>query len=233
MKQIILAWTFLTLLSSCTNELPFKPKQSIFLFKDKDGVYLYDPTTEKEKNIFKATDKQIFLVEPYQFSNDTLTFSFCGELINLNNNIDKSGDETYYKEYFSIALKTGNRWLSKKINYSAHFGFFNTNLDAIKITTMYFNSKGDTLNQTDTTIKNPVYSFSFRNGVCFNYSNDYERSTTVNNKYVFSYQGNIYLVNKTDTTILVKNNKKYYPKDFDGYCQPQLHPAVEYMVFCY
>ena len=117
-KMIKLTKIILTIfiLSSCGYGLMNKPTQTILLFKDKDGIYQFDPITGKEKIIYKATDKQIFLEEPYYRLNDTLTFGIKGDLTYTDTSNYSIG-EKYFKDYVSVDINSGENWLSRKILY--------------------------------------------------------------------------------------------------------------------
>jgi hypothetical protein len=217
----------LTTLVSCSAGLSHKPKQNIFLFKDKDGLYQYDPTTDKEKVIFKASDKQVFLDEPYQLSGDTLTFGIKGELVFVETSPTESGGERNFNEYYSVDLVTGKNWLSKKILYEV------IGHTMINIKTLLFDINGKSNVLSDTTM---IYkgSYTTSKGVVYNdFKPRFFSKATVGDKSVYSYRGSIYLTHQTDTTLLVEFKGNFDAKFGSGYFQPQLDPTGQYAVFRY
>jgi hypothetical protein len=217
--------TVVTLLS-CAIGQTSQPKQSIFLFKDKDGLYLYDPTTQKEKVIFKASDKQIFLDEPYHLSNDTLTFGLKGGLVFVETSPNESGGERYYDDYFSIDLKTGNNWLSRKILYEV------IGHSTLNIKTLSIDVHGKTTVLSDTSMAYKGSSSTFK-GITYNIEPRFFSKQSMGDKSVFSLRGSIYYTDKADTTLLVEYKGHFDPKFGSGYFQPQLDPTGQYAVFRY
>jgi hypothetical protein len=223
-KLTILILTVATILS-CSNRVTPKLNQSIFLFKDKDGLYQYEPTTEKEIIIFKASDKQVFLDEPYQLSNDTLTFGFKGELTFVYTS-EYTKTEKYYKDYFSVDLKSRKNWLSKKILYEIKE-------QTLNIKTLSVDIKGKTSVLADTSM---VYhsSNTTSKGITFNdLSPRFFSKHSLGDKSVFSLSGKIYYSDKSDTTLLVDYKGNFDPKFGSGYFQPQLDPKGQYAIFVY
>lgn len=218
--------TVATLLS-CAGGLTSQPKQSIYLFKDKDGLYLYDPTTEKEKIIFKATDKQVFLDEPLKISGDTLTFGIMGELVFAETSPTESGGERYFKDYYSVDLKTGKSWLSGKISYEV-IGHSTLN---IKVLSSDVNGKTNVLSDTSMIYEG---SSTTSKGVVYNdFKPRFFSRQSLGDKSVFSLRGSIYYADKSDTTLLVEYKGNFDPKFGSGYFQPQLDPTGQYAVFRY
>lgn len=213
-------------LVSCSTGLPHKPKQNILLFKDKDGLYQYDPTTEKEKLIFKASDNQVFLDEPYQLSGDTLTFGFSGEMT-FTDTTEYSAGEKYFKDYFSVDLKSGNNWNSKKILYEV------VGHDILKVKTLLFAPSGQNTFVSDTAMRY-TGSSSTSKGITYNeFKPRFFSKATLGDNSVYSFRGNIYLTHLTDTTLLVEYKGIFDPKFGSGYFQPQLDPTGQYAVFRY
>jgi len=223
-KLTILILTFATLLS-CTG-LTSQPKQSIYLFKDKDGLYLYDPTTDKEKIIYKASDNQVFLDEPFQLSNDTLTFGFSGELT-FTDTSDYSEGQKYYNDYFSVDLNSGKNWLSRKILYEV-IGHTTLNIKTLSVD---INGKTSVLSDTSMMFQG---SSSTSKGITYNnFKPRFFSKQSLGDKSVFSLRGSIYYTYKSDTTLLVEYKGHFDPKFGSGYFQPQLDPTGQYAVFRY
>lgn len=215
------------ILLSCAVGLTSQPKQSIYLFKDKDGLYLYDPTTEKEKIIFKATDKQVFLDEPLKISGDTLTFGIMGELVFAETSSTESGGERYFNDYYSVDLRTGRNWLSRKISYEV-IGHSTLN---IKVFTFDVNGKTNVLSDTSMIYEG---SSTTSKGVVYNeFKPRFFSRQSLGDKCVFSLRGSIYYTDKSDTTLLVEYRGHFDPKFGSGYFQPQLDPTGQYAVFRY
>src|SRR6185437_7660258 len=191
--NLIITLLAVILLNSITS---LAQNQDVLLFKDKDGLYLYTSSAAKEKLLFKANDKQIFLDEPYKLVNDVLTFGFAGTIthtISGYNSIEK-----YHKDYYSVDMKTGKSWLSGKVFYSALD-------DKLTIKTRLISSKGDTILAKDSTTT--LYSTSSTtHGVVYNNSKPPYPVSRVGEKSTFSKKGNIYYTEKKDTTLLIKYN---------------------------
>jgi hypothetical protein len=221
----ILILTLLTLVS-CSSRHALTIKQRVLLFKDKDGLYQYDPVTAKEKLIFKASDNQVFLDEPYQLSGDTLTFGFNGKLT-FPDSTNYSAGEKYFKDYFSVDLRTGNKWKSKRILYEV------LGHDTLKVRILFLNVTGSTISETDTSMEYKG-SQTTSKGITYNYFKPrFFSKSTIGDNSVYSLRGNIYWVHKTDTTLLVEYKDKFDPKFGSGYFQPQLDPKGQYAVFRY
>ena len=220
MKQISTILTIF-ILYGCT----IKPTQMVLLFKDKDGIYLFDPIKKKEKNVFRANNQQVFLDEPYKLSNDTLTFGIKGNLT-FTDELDYSKGEKYFKDYYSIDLKSGKIWLSGKIIYEVIER-------TLKITSQTINYDGIVTIQSDTTMDYKG-SHTTSKGITYNdFKPRFYSSSTVAGKTVYSYRGSIYLVDKSDTVTLVDYSGKFDPKFGSGYYQPELNPTGEFAVFRY
>jgi len=216
---ILTVGTFL----SCNTSRSSKPKQSILLFKDYDGLYVYDPLTEKESIIFKASDKQVFLEEPYQLSNDTLTFGIVGESISTN----ESGSTQCNNDYYSVDLKTGKNWISRKLIYEV------IGHSTLHIKTLMVDFSGKTTVLSDSSVAFHSSSTTSK-GIIYNKNKPrfFSQHILADNS-VFSYRGSIFYTHKSDTTILVKYNGDFDPKFGSGYFQPQLDPTGQYAVFRY
>jgi hypothetical protein len=225
-KSLSILFSIVVTVLSCATGQTSQPNQSILFFKDKDGLYLYDPTTQKEQMIFKASDKQIFLDEPYHLSGDTLTFGIKGELVFVETSHNESGGERYYDDYFSINLKTGNKWLSKKILYEV------IGHSTLNIKTLSIDVHGKTTVLSDTLMAYHGSSSTFK-GVTYNVKPRFFSKQSVGSKSVFSLRGSIYYTDKSDTTLLVEYKGHFDPKFGSGYFQPQLDPTGQYAVFRY
>jgi hypothetical protein len=224
--QIILILAVIVLLS-CTRVMTSQTKQKIYLFKDKDGLYLYDPTTKKEKIIFKITDKQVFMEEPLKINDDTLTVGIEGELVFAQTSPTESGGERYFNDYYSVDLKTGKNWLSGKILYEV---IGHTTLN-IKKLSYDMNSKINVLLDTSMIYQS---SSTKSKGVIYNDNESrFFSKHSLGDKSVFSLSGSIYYLDKSDTTLLVEFKGKFDPKFGNGYFQPQLDPTGQYAIFRY
>jgi hypothetical protein len=211
---------------SCNSGQKKEPKQSVFLFKDKDGLYLYDFVKQRDTIIFKASSKQIFLDEPYAILGDTLQFGFKGEYNYPNETNNLKGD-TYYKTYYSLDLKTGNNWISKKVFYEV------AENNTLKITTEVNSQDGKLISTKDSSMKYEGLSSTYK-GITFNEIKPrFFSKSTVGNKSIYSLRGNIYLTDQKDTTLLVKFDGHFDPKFGSGYLQPRLDPKAKYALVTY
>ncbi len=225
--KLTILFIIVSTLISCAERLTSHPNQSIYLFKDKDGLYLYDPTTGKEKFIFKATDKQVFLDEPLKISGDTLTFGVKGELVFAETSPTESGGERYFKDYYSVDLKTGKSWLSGKTSYEV------TGHSTLNIKVLSSEINGKTIVLSDTSM---IYegSSTTSKGVVYNdFKPRFFSKQSLGDKSVFSLRGSIYYSDKSDTTLLVEYKGHFDAKFGSGYFQPQLDPTGQYAVFRY
>jgi len=214
------------ILYGCHSEQKREQQQSVLLFEDKDGLYLYDFTKQKDTIIFKANSKQIFLDEPCVFLGDTMQFGFAGEY-NYPNETSTFKGEIYYKTYYSLNIRTGNSWISKKVLYET------TESDSLKITTQFFAPDGKLVSTKDSLTKYQGLSSTY-NGLTFNDTKPrFFSKSTVGNKSVYSLYGNIYLTDQADTTLLVKFDGHFDPKFGSGYFQPRLDPNTSYVLVTY
>lgn len=211
---------------SCNNGQRKEPQQSVFLFKDKVGLYLYDFIKQKDTVIFKANNKQIFLDEPSILSGDTLQFGFRGEYDYPNETNTLKG-HTYYKTYYSLNIKTGSNWISKKVLYET------TESNSLKITTQSFAPDGKLIATKDSLTKYEGLSSTYK-GITFNDNEPrFFSKSTVGNKSVYSLRGNVYLTDQADTTLLVKFDGHFDHKFGSGYFQPRLDPKANYVLVTY
>lgn len=214
------------ILSSCGYGLMNKPTQTILLFKDKDGIYQFDPITGKEKIIYKATDKQIFLEEPYYRLNDTLTFGIKGDLTYTDTSNYSIG-EKYFKDYVSVDINSGENWLSRKILYEV------SDYNQLKIKTQIFDKQKNIISQKDSSTTFKGTSTTYK-GVVFNeFKPRFYSESTIDDKKVFSSRGCIYLTVRNDTTKIVDYQGNFDAKFGSGYFQPQLDPTGQFVVYRY
>lgn len=222
---IILILLFGSLLT-CTKRQPTILTQSIFLFKDKDGLYLFDPVAQTEKLVYKTNNNQVFLDQPYELSNNILTFGFRGEKT-LKEKGNYELGENYYTEFYSINLNTNKTWLSKKVLYDV------MGHDSLKIKIVNIDTNHKTTVYVQKAEKLSGSSSSYK-GIMYNDSKPrFFSSHSIGDKTVFSSEGNIYYINKLDTTLLVKFDGHFDMKFGSGYFEPRLDPKGEYVIFSY
>lgn len=225
--KLTLFYLITATLISCALKPSSRPKQSVYLLKDKDGLYLYDSTSDKERLIFKATDNQIFLDEPIKISGDTLTFGIKGELVFAETSPTESGGERYFKDYYSVCLKTGKSWLSGKISYEV------LGHSTLRIKSLSFDTSGNPNVLSDTSVIFKGTSTTSKGVVYNDFKPRFFSKHSIGNKSVFSLRGSIYYTDKSDTTLLVEYKGHFDPKFGSGYFQPQLDPTGEYVIFRY
>lgn len=220
----ILLSIFLFTLSSCVGDFSEPPAHKVLLFKDKFGIYTYDPILKQEKEIYKATTNEIFLREPVKTFGDTLQFAVKGELkVSTQNN----GIEQYTKKFYSLNLSNGHSFLSKTIDYFIEGG-------KMKIHTTWFSPSNVVLSQTDslTTWRGGSYS-----STSIEYNEEAERyfsqSALVKGQSAFSRSGNIYYAKSRDTSLLVKYSGNFDPKFGSGYYQPQISHSGDFLLYRY
>ena len=221
-KVLLLA--FSVTLFGCGSNFSELPAHKVLLFKDKFGIYSYDPTSKQDKKIYKATANEIFLREPVKVFGDTLVFAVKGELkVSTQNN----GVERYTKKFFSLNLSNGQAFLSKTVDYFIESG-------KMKIQTTSFTPSGSVLSRADsfTTWRGGSYS-----STSVEYNEEAERyfsqSVIVKEQSAFSRSGNIYYAKSSDTSLLVEYTGNFDPKFGSGYYQPQISHSGDFLLFRY
>ncbi len=212
--------TISVLLMSCGNRTSSKPEQSILLFKDKDGLYLYDPNAKKEKIVFKLEKDQIFLEEPCNFQHDTLIVGLKGERITGQN---------FTKDYYSLDTKSGKSWLSQQIMYEEYY----KNEYMLLIKTISLDTSGKSTVISDTSMPWKATEGSWKGVVYNDIKPRFYSDQTVGDKTIFSSQGSIYLTENLDTILLLEYKGHFDPKFGSGYLQPQIDPTGEYAIYTY
>lgn len=155
-----------------------------------------------------------------------MQFGFRGEY-NYPNETNTLKGSTYYKTYYSLNIKTGSNWISKKVLYET------TESDSLKITTQFFAPDGKLVSTNDSLTKYQGLSSTY-DGITFNDNEPrFFSKSTVGNKSVYSLRSNIYLTNQTDTTLLIKFDGHFDPKFGSGYFQPRLDPKANYALITY
>lgn len=213
------------ILQSCHAQPISDLEQSVFLFKDKDGLYLYEPQSGKEVLVFDAGGKT-FLNEIEQPQDNLLQFGFRGELIS-GDAADEAVEEYYSTEHYSVNLATGENWLSQKTRYKVYKN------RTLNIETQMKNSKGENVCLHDTTVALQGASYSVKRVVYNTPKPRFYSSHSLAGKTVFSQRGSIYYVENQDTTLLVEYKGNFDPKFGSGYFQPQISPKGTYVVFRY
>jgi hypothetical protein len=211
----------------CAHTPPAKPNQSVFLFRDKDGLYQYNFETGKEKLLHKVQDWEVFLDEPCKVSGDTITFGMVGQLANST-----QYEGLHYTNYYmSVNLKTGKSRVSREIKYSTDIA---DKLLTIKILDNDSESRQKIV--SDTTMPYRGYVDSYR-GMIFNDEHPrFYSEHTLGNKKTYSENGSLYCNYKTERgseTDLLIENKQFDPKFGNGYMQPQLDPTETYILFTF
>jgi len=156
-----------------------------------------------------------------------LTFGITGELVLTETSPKESGGERYFNEYYSLDIKTGKSWLSRKVLYEV------IGHSTLNIKTLLVDVTGKTTILSDTSM---VYKGSSNTpkGVTYNdFKPRFFSKQSWGDKSVFSLRGSIYYTDKSDTTLLVEYTGNFDPKFGSGYFQPQLDPTGQYAVFRY
>jgi len=206
----ILIFLFIVVSLGC-NQPDTYPHQSVYLFKDKDGLYCYDFKNRKETLILKASKGQIFLDEPCRFLGDTLIIGIKGGF-SKNKDIGNDEKETYYDTYYNIDLRSGRHWISEKKTYEMRMQPEN-----IKLTTQFFGPNGKLTLVKDTVMKFESEESSYKGAVFNTEGPRFFSKSTVGNKTIYSLCGNIYLAEGHDTTELLKFEGDFDPKFGSGY----------------
>jgi hypothetical protein len=223
----ILIFLFIVASLGCNQQPATYPRQSVYLFKDKDGLYRYDFKNQKETLVLKAGKGQIFLEEPCKFLRDTLIIGIKGGF-SRNKNIVNDEKEIYYNDYCDVDLRTGEHWISKKIFYETRMQG-----ETLKMTTQFFARNGKLSTVKDSLMKFESGESSYKGAVFNTAGPRFFSKSTVGDKTVYSLRGNIYLAEKGDTTLLVKFEGHFDPKFGSGYLSPKVDPTGSYALFVY
>ncbi len=218
MKTISFIFLVSTLFFSCKPKAKNRLTQSIFIFKDKDGVYEYNPLKNKEQLIFKATNEQLFLNELCEFNNDTI-------LIPIKEKY--SNGLSYTMNYYSVANNNLKNWLSKQIIYSTK----NRDDTLVNIKTFYFNENKKILAITDSIKPFKGFGYEAKESIFGDNWNSAFSISTVKQKSVSSYEGSLFLIERNDTTALLKYYGHFSRKIQSGYLEPKLAPSQDYATF--
>ncbi|MFT3793106.1 hypothetical protein [Flavobacterium sp.] len=215
----------LTFFESCSPSIPAEnPKQSVYLFKDKDGLYEYDFQTAKEKLIYKCQDFQIFLDEPYTLKNDTLTFGIVGQ-----QGTSSESKGLYYHDYYvSVDLKTGKSRVSREVKYEALEWEKTLNIKVCDID-LEFRQKV----VSDTTMPYLGYTYSYR-GLKFNKPNFYSEHR-IGHQIAYSLDGSLNYMTDVDgvQSDILLPNPSFDPRFGGGNLQPQLDPTGSYVLYTF
>jgi hypothetical protein len=222
-----LIFLFIVVSLGCHQRQRTYPHQSVYLFKDKDGLYRYDFKNRKETLVLKAGNGQIFLDEACQFLGDTLIVGIKGGF-STNKDIVNDEREIYYDDYCNVDLRTGANWISEKKIYETRMQG-----ETIKMTSQFFAQNGKLNTVKDSLMKFESEESSYK-GVIFNMDGPrFFSKSTVGDKTVYSLRGNIYLAENRDTTLLVKFEGHFDPKFGSGYLSPKVDPTGSYALFVY
>ena len=217
---------------------------------DKDGLFLYDLKTGKEKKIY-STD-QVFLDENMEFLSDSiLIIGHQGKsreeekerLVYSKYLYRADGDSTFitdnppYKTFdkysyltetfFSINLNSCSNYKYKTIEYE------HIEHTTLNIKTTLFDSKGQIASEQDTTILCSGTSSSSKGIKFCDFERYFAKSDLVKGKQIFSRRGDLFITNKIDTTLLLKFDGHFDPKFGSGYYSPTISPDGKRVSFQY
>lgn len=204
--------------------------KSIVVLQDRKGIFLYDSKTLDNKQIYKATEFEIFLDEPIEILNDSqFVFGINGELSFFSDVNNKPYGEMYLKKYFLLNTKTTQTSLHKEIKYIVRA------YDSLYvITTMFENKtkKPEVIERfkytgAKSTAKSRIY-YTTENNTFFKndlYSNE------VKGIKVAAFSGDLLLYTSTDTTLLAQSNEPFNSQLENGFSNPQISPNGK-EVFC-
>jgi hypothetical protein len=226
---ICISWLAFSLTSKETsiNEKSINESQKILLFKDHDGLYEYDLIARKEKLLFKIADSLYFLENSCRLNGDTLFFGTCGEIhySECKENYTER-NESYTQYYYTSLISTKETRLSSKTAFI---------VDNRNLTIQSFNYSSAGKPTLVNSKKEPIKSRSGGGGrVRYNqYTPRFYTSNTLDKQTVYSYRGSIYLVQNSDTSLLVENKDGFEPKFGRGNFDPQIHPNQKYVLYNY
>lgn len=218
---------------------------------DKEGLFLYDLKTGKANRVYSTQER--FVEEELKFINDSIFIvahqSNLREeekerLVNSKYMQRADGDSTFItdnppyktcdkhvyvtKTFFEININTQSNFKSKTIGYE------HIDHSILKIKTSTFDHTGQITSEHDTTIAYGGTSFSSSQiRFCDFQERYFSKSENVNGKQVFSSRGDLYMIEKSDTTMLLKFDGHFDPKFGSGYYNPTLSPDGKKVTYQY
>ena len=218
---------------------------------DKEGLFLYDLKTGKTNTIYSTQEK--FLDDEMEFLNDSifivvhqsksreeekerLVYSKYmqradGDSTFITDNPPYKTVDTYVyvtKTFFKVNVNTYSNFKSKTIDYE------HIDHRILKIKTSLFDAAGQIISVLDTTIECGGTSVSY-SGIrfCDFQERYFSKSENVNGKQIFSSNGNLYITEKSDTTLLLKFDGHFEPKFGNGFYNPTLSPDGKKVTYQY
>ncbi len=244
MRSFITIQIILVLLStSCQtsrNMFNFLDEKKIAFSREDEGIYIYDINKDEVSKIVDL--KRVFLNNSIQFLNDSvLIVGYRGELKDVAINVE-TGDtlicpcsssdslilkgivrsdkythhEKYHEYYISINLNTKKYYPYKTVEYSY------INRETLRVDTTIFDFNGVELTQKDTSFSCNSASYSYDRVEYCNTERYFSKSNIVNDRYIYSRQGDLILSDNGNDTIILKFNGYFDPKFGSGYFQPYL-----------
>lgn len=213
---------------------------------DTVGLFLYDLKTRVGKKIY--TTDNISFDKEMEFLNDSII------LIGFQNKSKKEdkrriryseyiynsvGDSSFvtYTDienhlilsatYYALNINNGFNYIFKIIDYDYYF-------PTLKFKTTFYDINGQITTAYDSTIYCNYVNYT-KKGIRFIYDsrNGYSKSNIVKGTHIFSKQGDLFLTNEIDTTLLLKHYGEFESKYRTGYCNPVISPDGKKFCFQY
>ena len=217
---------------------------------DREGAFLYDLKTGKERKIY--TTDQRFLNKEMEFLNDSIfmvshqssrreeekkrlvysKYMYIGDgdsTFITNNPPYKTVDKHVYltETYFAINVNTGSAIKYKTIDYE------HIDHSVLKIKMTLFDHTGKITQVQDTTVVSGSESITYKGTNFQPHERYFSVSEHINQRQVFSREGNLYLVEREDTSMLLKFHGTFDPKFGSGYYNPTLSPDGKNVTYQY
>lgn len=208
---------------------------------DREGLFLYDLKTGKERKIY--TTDQKFMDKKMQFLNDSIfivahkskrreeekerlvyskyMYRADGDSTFITNNPPyKTVDKYWYvtETYFAVNINTSIAFKYKTIDYEY------LDYELLNIKTTRFDTTGQIVESMPITSEGTNFEERERY---------FSASEQINQRQIFSRQGNLYLVEREDTSMLLKFNGNFEPKFGSGYYNPALSPDGKKVTYQY
>lgn len=217
--------------------------------REDEGVYIYEINKDEISKIIDL--KRVFLNNSIRFLNDSvLIIGYRGELKDVAIN-EETGDtlicpcsssdslilkgivrsdkyahhEKYYEYYISINLNTKKYHPYKTVEYSY------INRKTLRVDTTIFDFDGLELTKKDTSFSCNSASYSYNRVEYCNTERYFSKSNIVNDRYIYSRQGDLILSDNGNDTIILKFNGHFDPKFGSGYFQPYLSKNGDKMLY--
>jgi len=195
----------------------------VVVLQDRKGIFLYNTKTLDKKQIYKATEFEVFLDEPIEIKNDSqFVFGVNGDLSFFSDVNNKPYGEMFIKKYFILNVKNSKNELYKEVKYIVR-GY-----DSLYVISTFFEKEVKKSEEIErfkytgakSTAKSRIYytrdSKTFFKNELF--------SNEVKGKKVAAFLGDLLLYTAKDTSLIAHSDELYNSQLENGFSNPQLTP---------